>query len=178
MRIGLKVFLLFAVAWVPAHAVAKEMPGQSEMLDRVIALTGPCNQRQLLLGTYDDIAATRPALPSTTHRGQKILARMIWQNHMLYVFAGVAEQWDLANGFMKGTVLLGQIRSGEREHEAGVREFAAWQGDIEVLRAKSVGSNRDACPAGASPATLKLRADLGRWILRQARANGSRGLDQ
>lgn len=170
--------LLLVLAIVAKPAFAEDMPGRSEMLDRVIALTDRCQQRQLLLGTYDDIAAARDALPPAGRRGQKAMARLIWQNHMLYVFAGVAEQWDLAKWFMEGTILLGHVRSGEQDHARGVEDFSRWQHGFEPLRQAPVDQAGTICSGDMPVVVVKLRADLGTWILRQARAMGSRGLAQ
>lgn len=172
----LMVFAMGAMAFSPIRAA--EPAGQAEMIQRVIEVTDPCQRRQLLLATAADIHDSRATARLQRDGSASSLAALAWQNHLLYVFAGLAEQWDMAAWFTQGTQLAAHTRSGEVTLEQAPVQLAAWKQEGQRLRAAPVpGAVEGRCPEPLPKALGKLRADLGRWIVRRARANGSEGLD-
>lgn len=170
------VCVMGAMALCPAWAA--EPAGQAAMIQRVIEVTDPCQRRQLLLATAADIAGSRRTARLEQDGSASSLAALAWQNHLLYVFAGLAEQWDMAAWFMQGTQLAAHTRSGEVSPEQAPVRLATWKQEGQRLRSVPVpGGTEGGCTAPMPKAVEKLRGDLGRWIVRRARTNGSAGLD-
>jgi hypothetical protein len=169
----LKVIVIGAMTLPGAWAA--EPAGQAQMIQRVIEVTDPCQRRQLLLAVSADIQESRATAQLQRDGGSTALAALAWQNHLLYVFAGLAEQWDMAAWFTQGTQLAAQTRAGDVAPEAAAVRLAAWKQEGQRLRSAPVPGG---CPQQMPRAVEKLRVDLRRWIVRQARANGSAGLDE
>lgn len=160
-------------------AWAAEPAGQAQMIQRVIEVTDPCQRRQLLLAISADIHDSRATAQLERESSSSALAALAWQNHLLYVFAGLAEQWDMAAWLTQGTRLAAHIRSGDVAPEQAAVRLATWKQEGQRLRSAPVsGGVAGGCPQQMPRAVEKLRADLRRWIVRQARANGSAGLDE
>lgn len=163
MRIGSwgKALVLWA-GMVPALGLAADA-GQAALVERVIAVEDACQRQALVAGVLQDLASNGHQLALASRPTDQALATFAWQQHLFHVYAGLAEQWPVAQWSRQGVQLAGGVHRGALDWEVARPDLLAWQQRRAQLTVPTPG-----CEARPPRAVRRLRADLVGWIRRAA----------
>lgn len=160
---------VFLLAPIMAHAESGE-DRQAALISQVVAVTDACQRQNLvadlygaLLGGAITVDPAQASLPDT-----QTLSAVAWQQHLFYVFAGLAEQWPVAQWSREGTALAGQFQSGDRDWGKERHLLAQWQESGQALMSQA--------PLDCPVASLEVQAlgdALARWIIQTASEKAS-----
>lgn len=156
------------LAGMPVVGVAgqSEESQQQVLIERVGAISDACQQQWLMQGIHTDLARDGYRLPLTSLPGDDVLSRFAWQQHLLYVFAGLAEQWTLASWAREGAAVAAQLRAGTLGWQAAQPTLRQWENVGQNLE---VSPPQGECAAGIPRKIKRLREDVSSWIVNRAR---------
>ena len=158
---GVVATMLCALLALPLHAADTQ---QDRLTQRVIALTDGCQRHALVAQVQAGVAARGQQLALDTPPGGDVLAIFAWQQQLLYVIAGLAEQWSVAQWSREGVSLAGRLRNGDMPWVQAQPALRHWQ-----LRAASLPPAAQGCPTRVPRRVRRLGNDLVAWIVPAAR---------
>lgn len=158
---GVVATMLCALLALPVHAAD---PQQERLTQRVIALADGCQRHALVAQVRAGVAAQGQQLALDTTPGGDELAVFAWQQHLVYVIAGLAEQWTVAQWSREGASLAGRLRNGDMAWVQARPALRQWQ-----QRAVSLPPAAAGCPVRMPRQVRRLGNDLIAWIVPAAR---------
>lgn len=143
-------------------------PQQDRLTQRVIALTDGCQRHALVAKVQAGLARQGQQLELRAAPSVDVLAVFAWQQHLLYVVAGLAEPWTVAQWSGEGTLLAGRLRNGDLEWDRAQPALRDWQ-----QRAAGLPPAAPGCSARVPRQVRRLGDDLVAWIVPAARQHAA-----